>query len=517
MTGIDLTKTPALSWLPLLSEQEADQLTDVLYNPIWQPINHPQIAAICSEADELYFGGAAGGGKTDLLLGIALTQHRRSMISRREAVNVDGLEDRLKEMCGSRLSYNGQKKVGTIDGRIIKLGSMKNADDWKKHQGKAYDFQGYDEAVHFIRSQVTMLRTWNRTIVEGQRTRRILASNPPTDPDGYWIMEMFAPWLDEHHHNPALPGELRWFAVFDGSEIEVPGPDPIEHRGRMVKPFSRTFIPARVEDNPILMATGYMDQLDSLPEPLRSMFRDGSFTAGHEDDVWQVIPTEWVKAAQARWTPDGDAGLPMDSMGVDVARGGKDKTVIGRRHRDWYAPLLAYPGSATPDGPSAAALVVSALRDSAPVHVDIIGPGGSVHDHLDGNGVHSVPVNGSAESLLTDRSGQLRFTNKRAELYWRFRESLDPQYGSRVKLPPDRELMADLCALKWRLTSRGIQTESKTGETSDGFGNLCLRLGRSPDKGDAVIYASATTMKRSAMQRMMADRSSGGGYDMMEH
>jgi hypothetical protein len=35
----------------------------------------PQTDAYTSEADELYFGGRAGGGKTALLLILAATQH----------------------------------------------------------------------------------------------------------------------------------------------------------------------------------------------------------------------------------------------------------------------------------------------------------------------------------------------------------------------------------------------------------------------------------------------------------
>ena len=71
---------------------------------------------------------------------------------------------------------------------------------------------------------------------------------------------------------------------------------------------------------------------------------DGDFKAGMTDSQWQVIPTAWVDAAQARWKPK--EVLPeQDSLGVDVARGGDDETVIAARYGRWYAPLLAYPRS----------------------------------------------------------------------------------------------------------------------------------------------------------------------------
>jgi hypothetical protein len=55
----------------------------------------------------------------------------------------------------------------------------------------------------------------------------------------------------------------------------------------------------------------------------------GDFKAGIGEDPWQVIPTAWVDAAMARWVDKAPKGEMM-SMGVDVARGGKDNTTIAR-------------------------------------------------------------------------------------------------------------------------------------------------------------------------------------------
>jgi len=100
-----------------------------------------------------------------------------------------------------------------------------------------------------------------------------------------------------------------------------------------------------------------------------------------------------------------------------------------------------------------------------------------------------APFNGSTQSIERTKDGQLAFANKRAEVWWKFREALDPDQpdGSAIALPPDPELRADLCAPTWKLSVRGILLESKDG--SSGFGNLRQRLGRSPGKGDAVVMA----------------------------
>jgi hypothetical protein len=70
---------------------------------------------------------------------------------------------------------------------------------------------------------------------------------------------------------------------------------------------------------------------------------------------------------------------------------------------------------------------------------------------------------------------------------WRLREALDPDKGENLALPPDTELKADLCAPRWKLTAQGIQIELKD--------EVKKRIGRSPDKGDAVILASIKTVR----------------------
>lgn len=450
------------------------------------PLPGPQTDAYNSKADIIGYGGAAGGGKTDLACGLAITKHKRSAIFRREATQLTGIVDRLTEIIGDRDGYNGSEKIWRLDGKQIEFGSAPHAGDEVKHQGRPKDLLVLDEAANFLEAQVRFLMGWVRTTDEEQKCTVLMTFNPPTSADGRWVISFFGPWLDPSHENPAKPGELRWFATVDGKDVEVDGPEPFEHNGEVIKPLSRTFIPSKIADNPYLMGTGYMATLQSMPEPLRSQMLKGDFMAGMEDDPWQVIPSEWVKLAQARWTPDNRD--EMSAVGVDVARGGKDKTAIACRRGSWYAPIDTYPGSQTPNGPKVAALAVAAARDAAPIHVDVIGVGASVFDHLDQMTIQVVPVNGSSASRKTDRSGKLKFANKRAELYWLFREALDPEYGTPVALPPGNGVLADLTAPKWKLTARGIQVESKE--------DIIDRLGRSPDEGDAIVYAWIDTPKR---------------------
>jgi hypothetical protein len=459
--------------------------------PAWVALPGPQTEAFNSEGDILFYGGSAGGGKSDLLLGLALTRHRNSIIFRREAVQLIGLQKRLlDEIMRTRKGWNGQDDILTLPDRCVEFGSCKDAGSEIKYQGRPHDLVGFDEITHFLEAQFRFLMGWNRTTITGQRCRVVCTGNPPTDADGAWVIQFWGPWLDEKHHHPAMPGELRWYAMVDGQEVEVSSSNPFAHHGKRIQPLSRTFIPSRVVDNPFLMATGYEATLQALPEPLRSQMLEGDFRAGREDNIWQAIPTAWIEAAMARWRADGKTGRFMDSAGVDVARGGRDKTIIATRYGNWYAPLHAYPGSETPDGPVTAGIVVSVVRDGSPIHVDVIGVGGAVYDWLKSNGLQVIGVNGAekaGEGEFDKASGKLKFRNMRALLWWRFRESLDPKMGDNIALPPDSELKADLCTPLWKLTPQGIQIESKE--------DIVKRLQRSPDKGDAVVYCAINTIK----------------------
>lgn len=454
---------------------------------IWKPLPGPQSLAFCSKADILGYGGAAGGGKTDLACGKAIRQHKNTMILRREATQLTGVIDRLTQILKGRDGFNGQQKIWRLkDNKQIEFGSVPHLGDESKYQGRPHDFLVFDEATNFLESQVRFLLGWLRTTEPGQHCQALFTFNPPTSAEGQWVISFFAPWIDKKHPKPALPGELRWFATVDGKDVEVESGETFEHNGETIKPLSRTFIPSRVTDNPYLMGTGYMSTLQALPEPLRSQMLNGDFNAGIEDDPFQVIPTKWVELAMERWTRPLKLE-PMDSMGVDVARGGRDKTVIARRHGMWFDVPLDYPGKETPDGPATAGLVIASMRDRAPIHIDVIGVGSSPYDFLKEAKQHVLGINVATESLATDKSGMLSFFNLRSELWWKMREALDPANNTGIALPNDPRLKADLCAPKWKLQGQTIKVESRE--------DIVSRIGRSPDYGSAYILALIQTSK----------------------
>lgn len=451
--------------------------------PIWVPQDGPQLMAYLSEADIVFYGGAAGGGKTDLLLGLCLTAQEHSIIFRREAVQLTGIEERMTSILGTRKGYNSQDGVWRLPaGKVMELGSVKEPGDWIKYQGRPHDAKLFDEICHFAEMQFRTLIGWLRTDNPDIRQRVVAAGNPPTTPEGEWVKRFWAAWLDPNHTNPAKPGELRWYVSnIKGDDEEVPNGEPVMVGEDLVKPKSRTFIPSSVDDNLFLLSTGYKATLQSLPEPLRSQMLRGDFMAGAADPAWQAIPTEWVKAAQARWV-EKTAKEPMTALGFDPARGGIDKSTLAPRHGQWFDKLITAPGVATKDGPTAAAFAIPYVRDGACICVDSIGIGSSALDFLVGLNLNVLAVNGSEASADITKAGNLRYRNRRAEMYWRLREALDPTNPDPIALPPDAELLTDLTAVRYKVVTMGkvaaLQMRSKD--------EIRETLGRSPDKGDAV-------------------------------
>ncbi len=110
--------------------------------------------------------------------------------------------------------------------------------------------------------------------------------------------------------------------------------------------------------------------------------------------------------------------------------------------------------------------------------IDVIGIGAGVVDRLRemGYGAKIIPVN-AGDTALDDAA----YRNKRAEMYGELRDWLRDQPAV---LPDDDALEADLCAARYKFTSKSqYQLEDKE--------ELKKRLGRSPDRADALALTFA--------------------------
>jgi hypothetical protein len=441
------------------------------------------------------------------MIGAALTRHRRSIIFRREGTQLTEVEDRLDELAADADSNMNKRRWTLPDGRFVELGGVPYRRDWRKYKGRPHDLIAFDELTEFLQSQFRKLIIWNRSTSPQvgqpdpsvqQRCRVICTTNPPTTEEERWVVDEWAPWLEPDHPLAAEPGDLRYYVYDDQDQCrwftreklseDADGRLVAEVDGETREVTSRTFIPAKLEDNPHLAGTDYGQRLDSLPGELRAAFKDGDFSVGLSGDPNQVCPREWVTAAQDRWSERQPEG-PMTQVGVDPARGGQDQTVIAPRWSTYVGDLTEEPGPETPTGPDVGEDVLAIGPEAAAIVIDVIGVGSSVYDWLDRTTDLDVRAFNSSErdADATDHSGSFTFRNRRAQAWWHLRELLDPSnpldIAEPVALPPSKELRRELCAPKWSMTASGVKVEPKDA--------IKERLGRSPDSADAVVYSFA--------------------------
>lgn len=237
-------------------------------------------------------------------------------------------------------------------------------------------------------------------------------------------------------------------------------------------PYPRLITPQWVSDR--YKAWGEL----SAPYQVRVM---GNFPQQGEDTL---IPLLWIELAMERWdeTPEDK---PVQ-LGVDVAAFGSDKTVIAVRKGKKLSALNVYSQKNTRE---TAGLVLQFARenDTRKIAVDEIGVGRGVVDSLEEDGYYGVGVNVAERSRDPER-----YHNLRAELWYSFREMLDPDKEP-IALPPDDELLSELASVKYKVDSRGaIQIESKE--------DMKKRLGHSPDRADAAVLAFSNTQREGFVQ-----------------
>jgi phage terminase large subunit len=206
-----------------------------------------------------------------------------------------------------------------------------------------------------------------------------------------------------------------------------------------------------------------------------------------------LIAPEWIAAAVARWhaserMPCGRRpSLTLDPsrpgrervrLTLDPSRMGPDSTAMAVRYGEAIEELIVWQHLRTTD--SARRVVEEMARLGVPredgIVVDEAGVGGGVVDALEDLGVTVRPYNGGRSPT---RRGQETFANIRAESYWHLRMHLE---RGTTALPPDDLLLAELGALRWSEGGDGkITVEAKD--------TVRMRLGRSPDRADAVAMA----------------------------
>lgn len=235
---------------------------------------------------------------------------------------------------------------------------------------------------------------------------------------------------------------------------------------------------------------------------VRGMFPDSNMEG--------VIPLGWVERAIDRWNDWQTAGAPelpgRVVVACDVARFGDDMTAMAMRQGNAVYTVHRFSGLDTketsqvllredprPDMTGRSPQLPSVSTPRLQYVVDVIGVGAGVVDNLRHHmrslrRPHTPDVisfNASEQHHRLDQNGEFGFFNNRAAAWWNLRELLDPHQpgGSKIMLPDDEQMKADLCAPKWKLAESGSPPKIKIEPKDD----IRERLGRSPDTGDCIV------------------------------
>lgn len=213
-----------------------------------------------------------------------------------------------------------------------------------------------------------------------------------------------------------------------------------------------------------------------------------------DEDI--LIPPKWVEMAQERWKDYNLTSHNDCILGVDVAGMGRDCSVKCFRFGNYVERFDKYNSGGKADHMKVAGQVVNEIRSHGgfSVSIDTIGEGAGVYSRIveiceESNGVldeetivsckYSEAAKNSNGDDLTDITGQYKFANMRAYLFWAVRDWLNPDNGTNAMLPPGGSLLEEATEIKWSFLSNGkIIIEPKD--------DIKERLGHSPDEFDAL-------------------------------
>lgn len=427
----------------------------------WAANAGPQERFVASDAREILYGGSAGGGKTVAQAAIPLRfihlPHYRAIGFRRETPQLRDIVDKADALYrvaspptkdSPGVKRNRTENSWTFpSGAVVRFTHLQNEGDEAAHDGQEYQTILWDELTHFTERQYKALKARLRSGVQGL-PRIIRATTNPGGTGAEWVFRHWGPWLDpdwepdhryepthgngaplvaRHGHQklpPAEPGEVLYIIdTKDGTRYVPKGTR--DDRGQ--RATARTFIPARLIDNPILTASdpAYVQNLMGLDPLRRAQLLDGDWLAkaGAGDyfkRAWfEIVDAGPVEAVRARFWDRAST----------VAEKGKDpdwtvglKYAWDRRGSYWIEHVVRMRG--TPKQVEDV-IVQTALADNADHHnrcsvVLAQDPGQAgksdvdhyiMHDDLRGIDVRTWPERGDKQTRANPVSAQCEHGN----------------------------------------------------------------------------------------------------------
>lgn len=221
----------------------------------WKPQAKQEIA-LKSNADEILFGGARGGGKTDtgqawLMYDIDNSKYR-ALVVRRNYTDLNDWIDRAKDFYSDAGGKFTGDKFTFPSGAIIRTGHLADKDAYQKYQGHEYQKMVIEELTHISReADYEKLLASLRSTVDGIHPQILCTTNP--DGAGH-------EWVKNRWNIPDRPEDDAILSEKDGRKL--------------------IFVPSKVTDNKILIEKDpkYVKYLESIQdEELRRAWLEGSW------------------------------------------------------------------------------------------------------------------------------------------------------------------------------------------------------------------------------------------------
>lgn len=223
-----------------------------------------QAAFLLTDQRDVFFGGAAGGGKSESLLMAALqyvdVPGYNAIILRRTFRDLDQPEAIMNRarswLINTDARWNDNKKRWTFpSGATLTFGYLEKQWDHLQYQGAEFQFVGFDELTQFMEYQFLYLFSRLRRKRGVKVPLRIRSASNPGGPGHEWVKARY----------------------ITGKEA------------------GRVFIPSTLTDNPFLDHEEYLQSLAQLDHVTRAQLLGGDWDASFDGGVFkrhwfEVVP-----------------------------------------------------------------------------------------------------------------------------------------------------------------------------------------------------------------------------------
>ena len=295
----------------------------------WGPQHGPQASLVRCPVEEIFYGGARGGGKTDGMLGkfgIKAARHGkgvRGIFFRREYPQLDAAIDRSREIYAPLgAEFSAMRKMWTFpNGATLRFRSLERDADAEKYQGHSYTDVFFEELGNYPSPDPVMKLKATLRSAEGVPCQ-FHATGNPGGPGHNWVKARYV--------DPAPQG---WEIIEDQNT-------------------KRVFIPAKVGDNRLLLENDphYVDRLKQTgsDELVRAWLEgDWDVVEGAFFECWRSdkhviepfeVPEHWAKFRAFDWGSAAPFSVGWwcisDGMSLDDGRVYPKGAMI--RYREWY-------------------------------------------------------------------------------------------------------------------------------------------------------------------------------------